>query len=342
MARWSASETKILELESRLPELRRSSRDSARFPHSRDSFLLHPSIRSVSTADFPFPCPFHDSPEDLFPLPPPSMRLALHLHADWLIRFRRSWFLYLSPSFSLPRYPVSQRLPADWTRLGRPDNPIEFEFMDIRKRAARVAGLKGRRVTNEYLSRGRELSPEIERRDAISLSAATVSRLHYANRNGEYKFLRIFRADKTLLRLGRKRFKGVWSPTRCLHDECVRKFGWRFRAVHSEMMDRWFGHKYTQVLTRFTCWGSRGRHTKIFWYSREYIRNVIRFDVSIFETNFVYKSFQPNHVGETVSINGWSSLRYISFASLPLYLIPFFSWPSLKPYHSFSPPRNRM
>lgn len=171
----------------------------------------------------------------------PSMRLALH--ADWLIRFRRSWFLYLSPSFSLPRYPVSQRLPADWTRLGRPDNPIEFEFMDIRRRAARVAGLKGRRVTNEYLSRGRELSPEIERRDAISLSAATVSRLHYANRNGEYKFLRIFRADKTLLRLGRKRFKGVWSPTRCLHDECVRKFGWRFRAVAmSEMMDRWFGH----------------------------------------------------------------------------------------------------
>lgn len=118
--------------------------------------------------------------------------------------------------------------------------------MDIRRRAARVAGLKGRRVTNEYLSRGRELSPEIERRDAISLSAATVSRLHYANRNGEYKFLRIFRADKTLLRLGRKRFKGVWSPTRCLHDECANSgddFGPYIRHVRNDGSLIWT-HKY--------------------------------------------------------------------------------------------------
>lgn len=96
----------------------------------------------------------------------------------------------------------------------------------------------------------------------------------------------------------------------------------------------WIVDLDTQVLTRFTCWGSRGRHTKIFWYSRKYIRNII--------TDSMFRFLKRIHVGETVSINGWSSLRYISFASLPLYLIPFSSWPSLKPYHPFSPPRNRV
>ena len=53
-----------------------SSRDSARFPHSRDSFLLHPSTRSISrfqTVDFPFPCPSHDwlAPRPTFFQPPP-------------------------------------------------------------------------------------------------------------------------------------------------------------------------------------------------------------------------------------------------------------------------------
>lgn len=53
---------------------------------------------------------------------------------------------------------------------------------------------------------------------------------------------------------------------------------------------------------------------------REYIKYKIRF-----LERFIYKSFQPNRIDETVSINGWPSLHYISFPILSvLFLVTLF------------------
>ena len=103
---------------------------------------------------FPFsmPVPRLARPKTFFqPSPPPTIDASRASPSRWLTNQIPPLLISLSSSLLLPpsRYPVSRRLPADWTRLGRPDNPIEFEFMDIRKRAARVAGLKGRRESRD-------------------------------------------------------------------------------------------------------------------------------------------------------------------------------------------------
>lgn len=158
------------ELESRLPESRRIQPDF-RIYKEYPILLLPPFHFKVSTADFPFPW----LTQYLFPTTTPEPIDASRASPSrWLTNQipPDSWFLYLSPSLSLPSS-LSRRLPADWSRLGRPDNPIEFEFMDIRKpgESRRIKGTP--RDERIFIARPRLV--EIERRDAISLSAAPPS-----------------------------------------------------------------------------------------------------------------------------------------------------------------------
>ena len=175
--------------------------DSVRFPHLPflpARFLLYLSMPvRFSIIDFPFPCRWLARLKIgvVFPFsfhtlqPVPSIhRLATNDHDSRslgsLFPLTR-WLTYqihrslIPPSLFLW---VARRLPADWTRLGRPDNPIELGFMDIRKRASRVMRIKeAARRTNIY--RGRSA---IERRERNSSElAVAVSRLHYANQPGE-------------------------------------------------------------------------------------------------------------------------------------------------------------
>lgn len=192
-----------LEFESHLRKLRRNTgRDSARFPHLPflpARFLLHllmpvrsnpgfsrwfPFSLSVTRSYQDFQLPFFQAVPSMYRLIPDGDDLpSLVLQTRWLTnQIQCFWFLYLL------FFQFRDAFAADWTRLGRSYNPIEFEFMGIWKRASRVMRIKEAvwRTNIFHVHAVHDIArSRFEHRDAIPSSTATVLRLHYTNQSNE-------------------------------------------------------------------------------------------------------------------------------------------------------------